>query len=98
MGGLLANVITWNLSTPAESADGDLVIKSEYTITSKGGLQLTLKDHTLLPNLIPSDVQGLIMSIQRTVPFDFFDPTDSTLQHTVRPKYSKNIICLPQAC
>ena len=67
-----------------EHATGDMIVNSTYTITPKGGLLLDLKEHILLPTVVPLDVEGLIMSIQKSVPFDFFDPSETTLQTTVR--------------
>ena len=83
-GGVLNNVINWKLNRADDQSSGNLVVKCEYLFNTKGDLQVTLNEHILMPeDESPKDVEDLIMSIQRSVPFESFDPNDIRIQNTV---------------
>ena len=83
-GGLLNNVIRWELNRPNEQCSGDLVVCCQYQLNTKGDLDITLLEHLLIPlGDAPRDVEDLIMSVQKTVPFESFDPNDIRMQNTV---------------
>ena len=65
-------------------SSGELLVRSRYTITTKGQLSISLDEHVLMPlgDKLPEDPQELVMSMQRTVPFDFFDPDEATFSIT----------------
>jgi len=81
--GELENIINWNLNREDDDAYGKLIVTCTYKMTSKGGLEIILKDHTLNVEKIPKNVQELLTTMQRTVPFEFFDPNDYTAITTV---------------
>lgn len=79
--GDIKNIVSWSYNTNDDSGSGKLVVASSYSVTPKGQLHIRLKEHLLLPDEMPSDPESLIMQLQRSIPFDFFDPDDS-LHHT----------------
>ena len=81
--GELNNVINWKLNREDDDAYGKLTVECSYKMTSKGGLEITLKDHILNVEKIPNNVQELLTTMQRTVPFEFFDPNEYTAITTV---------------
>lgn len=84
-GGVLNNVIRWKLNRPDEQCSGDLVVSCQYQLNTKGDLDITLVEHLLIPQGdAPRDVEDLIMSVQKSVPFESFDPNDIRMQNTVR--------------
>jgi hypothetical protein len=86
--GELRNSIAWSMEQPGFGSDhrckGDLVVACKYKTTSKGELDVTLEEHLLIPESDPpGDVEELVMAIQRTVPFEMFDPDAVLMQNTV---------------
>jgi len=81
--GELNNIINWKLNREDDDSYGKLTVECSYKMTSKGGLEITLKDHTLNVEKIPKNVQELLTTMQRTVPFEFFDPNEYTAITTV---------------
>ena len=71
--GSLCNSVEWRLERPDDEASGVLNIVSSYSILPEGSLGASLMEHVLLPKSLPRDVEELISSIQRSVPYDFFD-------------------------
>ena len=60
------------------------MVKCEYLFNTKGDLDVTLVEHVLIPkNESPKDIEDLIMSIQRSIPFESFDPDNIRMQNTV---------------
>jgi hypothetical protein len=79
--GTINNIINWKLNRIDDQSCGDLVVNCNYKFNTKGDLDLTLIDHLLMPKAeSPKDVEDLIMTIQRSVPFESFDP-DGILAH-----------------
>ena len=82
--GTLNNIIKWKLNRVDDQSSGDLVVNCQYLFNTKGDLDVALVEHILMPtNESPKDVEDLIMSIQRSVPFESFDPNDIRIQNTV---------------
>lgn len=94
--GRLINEVSFNYHIPTNdiisspdvstrSIGGDFNIVCDYSINSKGAQYLTLQEHILQPNDIMDDdqINELLMSFQRTMPFEFFDPDDAEMSHTV---------------
>ena len=81
--GELNNIINWKLNREDDDSYGKLTVECSYKMSSKGGLEITLKDHTLNVEKIPKNVQELLTTMQRTVPFEFFDPNEYTAITTV---------------
>jgi hypothetical protein len=57
-----------------------------YELSSRGELQITLEQHLLLPDTAPRSIgfEELVQSIQRSIPFENFDPDGVTATTTVR--------------
>lgn len=87
--GNVENAIHWRLldsSSPELETSyyrGDLIVKCSFDLNSQGNMILMLDEHVLTPEgPVPDDVEGLIMSLQRSVPFESFDPNESVQQIT----------------
>ena len=81
--GEIRNRIFWKLNRPDDQTFGDFVAECRYQITTKGDLDVTLTEHFLLPNDdVPKDPEDLIMSLQRSVPFEAFDPDQILIRNT----------------
>ncbi len=81
--GSIVNKIAWRLKSSSDIlGTGDLIVKSDYTITPKGNLEVILNEHILLPVIVPDDLEALVSLIQRSVPFEIFDPDDTTFYNT----------------
>ena len=78
--GRITNKISWGLVKPQELfACGDFYIHCDYKLTPTGALAVSTREHILEPDILPEsiedfDVENLILSIQRSVPFNIFDP------------------------
>jgi hypothetical protein len=82
--GILNNIVKWELKSTDCRYIGNLVVNCKYLFNTKGDLDVTLQEHLLLPNgNAPQDVEELIMSIQRSIPFESFDPDDIRIKNTV---------------
>jgi len=81
--GEINNIINWKLKRENDNACGKLAVLCSYNMTSKGSLEITLKDHILNVEKIPNNVQELLVTMQRTIPFEFFDPNDYIATNTV---------------
>ena len=57
-----------------------------YELSSRGELQISLEQHLLLPDTAPRSIgfEELVQSIQRSIPFENFDPDGVTATTTVR--------------
>jgi hypothetical protein len=65
--------------------EGDFRISSKYALNSKGVMICGVADHTLLPrDAMPTSVSEFLMSLQRSIPFELFDPSDCGIQTTVK--------------
>jgi len=80
--GILTNRVAWNVERPDDTASGVLEIHCKYTVNSKGGLILSLDEHVLSINKLPLDPEEIVMTMQRTIPFEFFDPDGAVLRTT----------------
>ena len=82
--GVINNIINWKLDRSDDQSSGDLVVNCKYLFNTKGDLDVTLVEHLLMPkDESPKDVEDLILSIQRSVPFESFDPNDIRVKNTV---------------
>lgn len=92
-GGEVENKIFWSLDQSGNHGDsqtqqgssiacGNLYVRSNFDITPKGSIALELQEHVLMPDKLPRDPEALIMGLQRTVPFNFFDPHESIMSHS----------------
>jgi hypothetical protein len=82
-GGELRNRIGWQLHRPDDTSRGDLVVQCGYQINTKGEMDVSLTEHFLLPvGEMPKDPEGLVMSMQRSVPFEVFDPDLVLIKNT----------------
>jgi len=61
---------------------GTLSVYSNYSINSKGELDLTLSEHVLHADALPRDLDRFFLDLQRSVPFDSFDP-NATCHKTI---------------
>jgi len=79
--GVVKNRVRWELiernGDDANSVDqvaaGDLIVSSSFTVTPKGALFTSLDEHVVLPKTLPKDFEHLLASVQRSIPFQFFD-------------------------
>jgi hypothetical protein len=63
---------------------GYLSAESSYLINSKGSIECSDVDHTLVPDSeVPPDVEQFLAALQRSVPPEFFDPTELQIKTTV---------------
>mmetsp|Transcript_21486 Transcript_21486/g.20767 ORF Transcript_21486/g.20767 Transcript_21486/m.20767 type:complete len:285 (-) Transcript_21486:127-981(-) len=82
-GGTVDNIIGWELDRPDDKAYGDLIVKCSYRFNTKGDLDVSLIEHLLKPkDESPKDVEDLIMSIQKSIPFESFDPDEILVHNT----------------
>jgi hypothetical protein len=82
--GCMENNIQWSLSDPgAEKSEtgryhGSFLVKCGYELTSRGDMYIQLREHILAPvGELPQDIEGLVMDLQRSIPFESFDPAES---------------------
>lgn len=61
---------------------GTLSVYSNYSINSKGELDLTLNEHVLHAEVLPRDLDRFFLDLQRSIPFDSFDP-NATCHKTI---------------
>ena len=78
--GILENRIEYKHKKDANSK-GMLAVNVDYEMNSKGGLELTLNEHVMTPHgkTTADEAQHIISLIQKSVPFDVFDPDASSL-------------------
>eukprot|EP00600_Ochromonadales_sp_CCMP1393_P013590 CAMPEP_0174998482 /NCGR_PEP_ID=MMETSP0005-20121125/1531_1 /TAXON_ID=420556 /ORGANISM="Ochromonas sp., Strain CCMP1393" /LENGTH=384 /DNA_ID=CAMNT_0016253119 /DNA_START=110 /DNA_END=1264 /DNA_ORIENTATION=+ len=55
-------------------SDGVMEVLSNYEINSKGHLLVALDEHVLRANSMPNNVEEFLANLQRTIPFESFDP------------------------
>jgi len=87
--GSLVNKIVWRLKNSVDFiiGTGDFIVRSNYTVTPKGSLEVRLYEHILKPVIVPDDIEALVVSIQRSVPIELFDPDETIFYNTyVDPK------------
>jgi len=78
--GEILNNITWSfLESSGKFSFGSFLIKCEYKMTITGALAVKVVENVLLPEIIPDDVEDLIVKIQRSIPFEIFDPDGSIM-------------------
>ena len=59
------------------------MVECNYELNSKGSFEVKDLDHALFPDILPVDVELLINSLQRSIPFELFDPSGTTISHMV---------------
>ena len=85
--GELRNRVAWRRFrtdlSEGPTTEGDLIVRCNYHLTTKGDLDVTLSEHLLLPagDAIPSDPEELVAAFQRTLPFEVFDPNETLMKH-----------------
>ena len=76
--GQIVNQVAWRvIDTKDQLNHGDLFVHSNYTIGSNGALSLDLGEHVVHAVKLTVEPMDLVMAIQRSIPFQFFDPSDS---------------------
>lgn len=84
MGTIMENV-QWIYSLPGDVRHmGCLQVRSEYNYTSRGHTLHHLQEHLLLPETMPEDVETFLAELQRSIPFETFDPNGIVAEILVR--------------
>ena len=78
--GELSNRVTWQLDRPDDQGCGQLEVRCKYALDPKGGLSVTLDEHVLSVDRLPLDAEEVVMTMQRSIPFEFFDPDGAVLR------------------
>jgi hypothetical protein len=87
--GVVKEEIDWSYEEGGQGAegkvlsDGVLEVLSHYSINSKGHLTLELQEHVLRAKNLPVDVEEFLNSLQKTVPFESFDPNMTAQENMV---------------
>lgn len=81
-GGVISNKIQWRLEREGDAGRGELRVNSIYTLTPQGALSVSLLEHVLDIDTPPLSSEAVVMDLQRSIPFQFFDPDDSSIQVT----------------
>ena len=77
--GEIVNKVAWSVVDNKDQLNhGDLFIHANYSIGSNGALGLSLGEHIVNANKLTLEPMDLVMAIQRSIPFQFFDPSDSS--------------------
>lgn len=80
--GKIINSIDWRVVDRDDVLNhGTLNVIANYELNSKGALQVELDEHVVNAVKLTLEPLDLIMAIQRSIPFQFFDPTDSMTQN-----------------
>lgn len=80
--GKVINQVRWSVVDNQDQLNiGELAVHANYTINSKGSLGLCLQDHVMNVEKLTLDPTELVMAIQKSIPFQFFDPTNSMTQN-----------------
>ena len=80
--GKCVNQVRWNVVDNQDNLNiGELSVHANYTINSRGFLNLNLLDHVMSVDELSLDPTDLVMAIQRSIPFQFFDPSNSMTQN-----------------
>jgi hypothetical protein len=87
--GSVVNVVRWDLMQDQESGifdcSGTFSAVCSYEINQGARMIMELKDHTLelaRGSAVPSDVQGLVGQIHRSMPTELFDPNQHAMDTT----------------
>ena len=78
--GSIVNRVYWKVEREKDSGQGQLEVRCRYTVNPKGTLSVSLEEHILNIDELPNDPEEVLMTIQRTIPFEFFDPDGAVLQ------------------
>lgn len=64
-------------------ASGELKVTCDYHINSRGNIDISGIDHTLIAEKMPADldIEKLVSDLQVTIPFEMFDPSDTTIEN-----------------
>eukprot|EP01031_Cornospumella_fuschlensis_P040642 gene40642-49551_t len=78
-GRLLNTIFYAHDMSGGQVSTGKVEVQCEYTCNSKGEMHVKLLEHVMLPdNNVPEDIEAFLLDLQRSVPYDTFDPNDST--------------------
>jgi len=83
--GNFENTVHWKFLETANhrGCTGDLMVKGSFHLNSQGNMVVQLDEHVLSPvGPVPDNVEELVMTLQRSVPFESFDPDESIQQIT----------------
>ena len=81
--GHLVNKISWRLDrATGDAGSGVLEVRCDYAVSTKGALNVALQEHVLSIEQLPLDAEEVIMTMQRCVPFQTFDPDGAAMQTT----------------
>ena len=65
--------------------EGLFEVRCSYSVNSRGQLSVCVEEHCLRPNgRLPDNVEAFVLDLQRTVPFESFDPDGTIIDITVR--------------
>ena len=78
--GSIVNRVFWKVEREKDAGRGQLEVRCRYTVNPKGTLSVSLEEHILNIDELPNDPEEVLMTIQRTIPFEFFDPDGAVLQ------------------
>jgi len=84
-----------NTSSNIVKSHGTLSVHSNYSINSKGELDLTLREHVLHAEVLPRDLDQFFVDLQRSIPFDSFDPNATCHRTIVSTIYYPVLFHLP---
>lgn len=80
--GFLCNKVAWAVQRENDAGSGELQVHSSYTVGPRGALSVSLVEHVLNIDKLPQDPEEVIMTLQRTIPFQYFDPDQITITTT----------------
>eukprot|EP00904_Undaria_pinnatifida_P001354 jgi/Undpi1/11219/HiC_scaffold_30.g13517.m1 len=80
--GNLTNVMVWRLLD--EDLSGRFEVDCGYRLDPKGRMNVSVRDHRLLPDKMPQDPQALVHLVQRAMPREMFNPDKHALDITGR--------------
>lgn len=83
--GNLTNVMVWRLLD--EDLSGRFEVDCGYRLDPKGRMNVSVRDHRLLPDKMPQDPQALVHLVQRAMPREMFNPDKHALDITVSEIY-----------
>ncbi|RYG64626.1 hypothetical protein EON64_13590 [archaeon] len=100
LSGSLVNSVFYSYDVPGVQVyTGKLDVQCEYACNSRGEVQVTLQGHVMLADdHVPEDTEGFLLDLQRSVPYDTFDPSNSTQKLLVSANQSWKHIKTEKYC
>ena len=93
----LTSTQIWRTAAPS-ALTGQLVVRTSYELDTRGIMQCSSAEHILAPDSdAPPDVTAFLMAMQRAVPFEFFDPSDTELRTTVSLRTPSSLSSQPNS-